>query len=322
MGIFDGLKNVIKDEAAKQFIARPDDAKDTIVYKWPETNIRLLSQLTVQADEVALFVKKGQVAGILTSGAHNLNGADIPFLGALIDNITGGNFLMSELYFVSTRQFANLPFGGMIDNVLDPMSNLAVGIRLFGEYSIKAIEPEKLVINLLGTKSMTTNDELTEWVKSLLLKVFREVVSSYVSEERKPVLGIASQASEFELKVLPLVAKELEEYGLTVAKIGNVTISIKEEDEATLKQMTRDFAYANNMQAADAAVKLGMASGLQNGSGAGQAATSTFGAATGFTMGMGMNAAQQMSQNQTNTSTSIPTTPAPTAPVAPTTDSK
>jgi len=301
MGLLDGLKK----EVQRQFIARPDEAKDTILYKWPDSNIRLLTQLTVQADEKVVFFKEGKVQGTLEAGAHNLNGKDIPFLGALIDAATGGNFLISEVYFVSTRQFTNLPFGGMIDNVMEPTTNLAITIRLFGEYAISVNDPEKLILNLVGTQNIETNDQLTEWFKELLLKVFREVVSEYVANKKNSVLGIASQASEFETEVLEKVKDQLTDYGVSIPKLGNVTVSIKEEDEAMLKQMTRDFAYANNMAAADAAMKLGMAEGLKSGSAAGQQATAAMGATVGFGMAMGQNmGAQAAGGKKTDQSTS------------------
>lgn len=315
MGIF----NFIKSEVKREFVARPDDSKDLILYKWPDQNIRMLTQLTVQPDEVALFVKKGEVVGTLNSGTHTLDGASIPFLSGLIDKATDGNFLMSELYFVSTKHFPSLPFGGMIDNVLDPMTNLAITIRLFGEYSIKVVDASKLILNLVGTQSLSTNDELTEWIKQFILKVFREIVSSYVTEEKKPVLGIASQGSEFEKLAIEKVKTEIADYGIEVPKLGNVTISIREEDEQMLKQLTRDFAYANNAGAADVAMKLGMAKGLENGSGAGQAATTMTGVMTGVGMATGMNAVAGQKSAQAPSAPTTSTGSEPTNPAQPST---
>lgn len=313
MGIF----NFVKKEVKREFIARPDESKDLIIYKWPDTNIRMLTQLTVQPDEVALFIKKGEVVGLLDSGTHTLDGASIPFLSGLIDAATGGNFLISELYFVSTRQFASLPFGGMIDNVLDPTTNLAITIRLFGEYSLRVVDSGKLIINLAGTKNLYSNDEITEWIKQQILKVFREIVADYVSVEKKPVLGIASQASEFEVSAISKVKEELKDYGIEIAKLGNVTISIKEEDEAMLKQLTRDFAYANNAGAADVAVKLGMAEGLKSNSPAGQVANMGAGMMTGMGIGAGIGASAQPTAKPAPTAVN-PQPTEPTAPVTPT----
>jgi membrane protease subunit (stomatin/prohibitin family) len=283
-----GLFSFLGKEVKREFIARPDESKDKILYKWPDRNIRLLTQLTVQQDEVALFFKEGKVVGKLEPGTHKLDGASIPFLSILIDAATGGDFLISELYFVSTRQFTDLPFGGMIDNVTDPTTNLAVGIRVFGEYALTVTDPEKLILNLVGTQQLETNEQLTDWVKDLLLKGFREMVSQQVSAKTVDILGIASHASEFEKESLQRVAGELEGYGLNIPKLGNVTVSLKEEDEATLKQMTRDFAYSKNSAAADAAVKLGMAKGMAEGTGGGSSAADA--AATGMGIAMGMDA--------------------------------
>ena len=48
MGFFDKVKG----ETQRNFIARADEAKGELVYKYPEKNIRMLTQLTVDADEV------------------------------------------------------------------------------------------------------------------------------------------------------------------------------------------------------------------------------------------------------------------------------
>ncbi len=307
MGLFDFLGKQTKE----LFIARPDSSKDLIVYKWPDTNIRMMSQLTVQQDEVAVFFKEGTVAGTLEPGTHKLDGASIPFLSGLIDSATGGNFLISELYFVSKKQFVTLPFGGVIDNVVEPTTNLAINIRVFGEYAMDIADPSALILNLVGTKGITSNDEITNWIKDLLLKEFREIVSTYVSVDKKPVLGIAAQASEFEKQLLTMIVNEVSPYGVKIERLGNVTVNIKEEDEATLKQMTRDFAYANNLSAADAAVKLGMAKGLENGSAAGANASNA--AATGMGIAMGMNAVNQtQAKTDANNQTTTPTNTEPT----------
>ena len=147
MGIF--------GEIRREFIARPDQAKGQILYKWPDTNIRKLTQLTVEQDELAVFFRDGRVQGTITPGRCTLDSSEIPFLGMLVDAASGGNLFKTELYFISTREFPNLPFGGMIDNVVDPETTLAVGLRVFGEYSLKAIEPQSLILNLVGALAQT-----------------------------------------------------------------------------------------------------------------------------------------------------------------------
>ena len=235
MGIFSNLR--------REFIVRPDAYKASIVFKWPDTNIRNRTQLTVEQDELAVFFRDGKVNGVIQPGVSTLDSSEIPFLGNLVDAATGGRYFKTELYFVSTREFANLPFGGMVDNVVDPETGLAIGLRVFGDYSLKVVAPDRLIVNLIGTQNFQSNDQITDWMRDQLLKVFRTDVVTHISNERWPILGIASQNALIEQEVLAAAAKVLDSYGISVARMGNFVISIKPEDEETLKKYRRDVQY-------------------------------------------------------------------------------
>jgi membrane protease subunit (stomatin/prohibitin family) len=231
-------------EIRREFIARPDQAKGQILYKWPDTNIRKLTQLTVEQDELAVFFRDGRVQGTIMPGRSTLDSSEIPFLGALVDAASGGNLFKTEIYFVSTREFPNLPFGGMIDNVVDPETTLAIGLRVFGEYSLKAIEPQSLILNLVGTQNIQTNDQVTDWMREQLLKVLRTDVVSHVVSQNWPILGIAAHTEEIEQETLQKVQSYVASYGLQIMRLGNFTISIKEDDEETLKRYRKDAQYS------------------------------------------------------------------------------
>lgn len=239
MGLFSGLGH----EVRREFIARPDSSKNEIVYKWPDRNIRRWSQLTVQADEVAVFFRDGRVVGIVNPGRSQLDSSQIPFLGMLVDAATGGNFFLTEIYFVSIREFPNQRFGGVVDNVVDPETQLAVGLRVFGEYSVKVTDPSALILNLVGTQQLQSNDQITDWMREQLLKVFRDAVTSHIVDNNWPILGIASRTAEIERETLAQIPGQIQSYGMSIVRMGNFTISIKEEDEATLKNYRRDIQY-------------------------------------------------------------------------------
>jgi membrane protease subunit (stomatin/prohibitin family) len=236
MGIF--------GEIRREFIARPDQAKGQILYKWPDTNIRKMTQLTVEQDELAVFFRDGRVQGTVSPGRSTLDSSEIPFLGMLVDAASGGNLFKTEIYFVSTREFPSLPFGGMIDNVVDPETTLAIGLRVFGEYSLKVVEPQSLILNLVGTRNIQTNDQITDWMREQLLKVLRTDVVSHVVSQNWPILGIAAHTEEIEQETLQKVQSYVASYGLQIIRLGNFTISIKEEDEETLKRYRKDAQYS------------------------------------------------------------------------------
>jgi membrane protease subunit (stomatin/prohibitin family) len=292
MGLFDSIKG----EAKRNFIARADEAKGEIIYKYPEKNIRMLTQLTVDADEIALFVKDGRVEGKLGPGRHTLDSKNIPFLSRLLESFTGGNMFMTEVFFVSTREHPGVKFGGPIGDVRDPETGLGIGTMVYGDFSIRVTEPEKLVVGLVGM-GRSSNEDFLGWFKNQVLKVTKDRIAELLVKKRWPLLDVTSGAytEEIETEVISGVKPHIDSYGLTVVRLGNFHISIKEEDEATLKKFSKDVAYSRVaggfQQYAQGQAMLGASEGMAKGGGGSD------GAMAGMGMGMGMGMAQMFMNN-------------------------
>jgi hypothetical protein len=92
MGVIDWFKRGV----GEMMVARPDDAKSQVVWKHPDPTIPLKSQLTVEADERAVFFRDGKVVATLGPGRHTLETSNLPFLSNLLDSFTGGNVFIAE----------------------------------------------------------------------------------------------------------------------------------------------------------------------------------------------------------------------------------
>lgn len=269
MGLLDGFKG----EVQQQFIARPDSTKDLVLYKWPETNIRMLSVVTVQPDEWAYFINKGQVAGYLEGGQHKLDGAQIPFLGGLIDGFTGGNVLMSELYFVSSREFANNKFGGSMGEVEDPGTGEVIRCGVFGEYVFKVVDPAKLILNLIGTQPITGNDYVTDAIRDQLTKILRATVFGKMKTEKWSLLDVTdgSYNLEFEKAIVEAAAPYLEAFGLMITRIEDFLVNMDEADRQRLLDLKDRMAKMRlagdprYMAAAQTEAMFGAAEGMKQG---------------------------------------------------------
>jgi membrane protease subunit (stomatin/prohibitin family) len=259
-----------KQELAGLFIAAPEEAKSQIVYKWPNNSIRKLSGLIVDADQSALFIARGVVVGSFGPGRYKLDAAEWPFLGTIIDAATNGNAYRAEIFFVSTKQFPNEKFGSKVDNVVDPRTGLVVSLLMHGEYAVRAVVAEKLILNLVGT-GVAEDSGLLDWVDQQLIKSLRKFVTTNVVSGSWQVLGLAGYTDEIESAGLSAVNSELEEYGLTIVKFGNVEIGLSPDDEAQIKKLSKDTAYSVlagsfGGYAAGAAL-LGAGAGMEKGGG-------------------------------------------------------
>lgn len=313
MGFFDSITG----EAKRNFIARADSAKGEIIYKYPERNVRMLTQLTVDADEVALFVKDGKVEGKLGPGRHQLDTNNIPFLMHFVEKFTGGNLFVAEIFFVSVREIPGIKFGGPIGDVRDPETGLGIGTMVYGDFSLRVTDPEKLVVGLVGMGG-GGNQEFVNWFKNQVLKVTRDRIAELLVKKRWPLLDVTSGAytEEIETEVISGLKPHVDGYGLTVVRMGNFHISIKEEDEATLKKLSKDVAYSRLaggfQQYAQGQAMLGAAEGMAKGGGGG-----SDGALQGMGMGMGFGMAQMFTNQQQQQQQQRPPQQAPEAAPAP-----
>jgi len=257
---------------ARENIAVPDDRKGQIVFKWPDHEIRRFTHAIVAPDELAVFMYQGQVKGTLPPGRHSIDATELPFLGIFADALTGGNLYRAELYFVGNREFTQNRFGGKIDSVQDPVSTLIVSLRVFGDYSLKVVEPANLLVNLVGTVDVTDNSAVTNWVAEQLLKVLRTDVTKQIVRNGWPILGLAAYTEDIENAIIELANQQLATYGLTVARMGNFTISLDDESQKRLEQFSKDTAYsrlAGSFQGyAAGEMALGAGQGMAQGGGA------------------------------------------------------
>ena len=283
----------IHHEVSREFIAQPDSAKGQIVFKWPDINIRRGARAIVDADQSAVFLAKGEVAGLLGPGQHQLEATEIPFLGILIDHASDGNAYRTEIYFVGTREYTGdgFTFGGQVDSVQDPQTGMIVTLRVFGNYAMKVVDPAKLILKLTGTVNVEDNDLVTGWVANQLLKVIRTEVTSQIVRNGWPILGLAAYTPDLESATLVAGNMQLADYGVELSRLGNFNINLSDDDEASLKGLAKDTAYSRLAgsfgQYAQGEALLGAGEGMAKGGGAGT--QSAF-------IGMGMGIGGQMGQ--------------------------
>jgi membrane protease subunit (stomatin/prohibitin family) len=280
----------ILNEARREFIAAPDNSKGQIVFKWPDHNIRKFARAIVEPDAVAVFMNQGQVMGVLPPGQHTLDADELPFLGMFVDWGTGGNAFKAEIYFVGAREYPHCRFGGRLDEVQDPQTGLIVTLRAFGEYALRVVDPTKLILNLVGTVDVTNNEAITGWVAQQLLKVTRTTVTTQLMSGAWPILGLSVHSPDIEVAAMPATNEQLADYGLAIARFGNLDVNLDDDDNARLKKLAGDTAYS---RLAGGFLQAAQAEALQ---GAGEGMAQGGGAVTPMFLGAGLGMANQMMQ--------------------------
>ena len=229
MGVFDFVKQGVRE----MMIARPDNLKSLIVYKHPDQNFPMYSQLTVDSDECAVFFKDGRPIGQLPPGRHTLQTQNIPFLGQIVTNFTGGQVFISEIFFVKTSPVRGVPFGGPIGEMVDPVLQQVVCPRIFGEFSLVVVDPTRFIIGYSGQAATGDNDFILSWVKGLFMIGVKTTIGELCEVEGKSLLKSVALTAKLAAACVAHVP-DLADIGVKILQMGPPNINFSDEDRQRL----------------------------------------------------------------------------------------
>jgi hypothetical protein len=235
MGIMDFVKGGVKE----MMIARPDQVKHLLVYKHPDQNVPMYSQLTVDSDECALFFKDGKYMGYLPPGRHTLQSQNIPFLNQLVTQFTGGNVFIAEIFFVKMQPVRGVTFGGPLESMEDPVLFEFVTPRIFGEFAIQIVDPVRFVVGYYGQAAGSMDNEQTlNWIKGKFFMSVKAVIGQMCSQQQKSLLNLGGMTLEISQAIMQH-APNLDEIGVRVTDLGNFNINFNQDDMHTLREANK-----------------------------------------------------------------------------------
>jgi membrane protease subunit (stomatin/prohibitin family) len=240
MGIMDFVKGGVRE----MMIARPDNVKHLIVYKHPDQNIPMYSQLTVDSDECALFFKDGQYKGYLPPGRHTLQSQNIPFLNSLITSFTGGNVFIAEVFFVKMQPLRGITFGGPLESMEDPILFEFVTPRMFGEFALVVTDPVRFVIGYYGQAAGSMdNDQTLNWIKGKFFMSAKTIIAQVCTQQQKSMLNLGGMTMDIAAAIIQR-APNLEEIGVKIVDVNIGNISFNADDQALLRDANKERGAA------------------------------------------------------------------------------
>lgn len=247
MGIFNFVKQGVMETANAMTIQRPDDKKSLIIYKHPDQNLPWGAQLTVDADEAAVFFRDGAVVGTLrTAGVgqrHMLRSQNIPFLGRFIDQATGGDIFTTDLFFVTTKPIYEQRFGGELGYMEDPLLGEMVTPRIFGELALQVVDPERFIVGYVGMHTPEGNDAITRWLMGKFMNSVKTVIGEVCIAEQKSMLQLMALQQQLQQTFMQR-CPDLNALGVRIVDIGQFSINLNEEDQETLKTAQAEIGAA------------------------------------------------------------------------------
>lgn len=281
MGLWDKLKGELVD-----IIEWLDDSRDTIVWRFPryENEIKMGAKLVVRESQVAVFVNEGRVADVFPPGTHTLTTQNMPILAT----IKGWKYgfespWKAEVYFVNTRQFTDLKWGTQNPVMMRDAEFGVVRLRAFGAFTMRVVDPGKLLTELVGTDPQFRTEEVQEYLRQLVVSH----LGSALATAGVPALDLAAKQQTIGQTLSAVLTDELAPSGIAIPRFIIENISLPPEVEQALDKRT-SMGVVGNL---DAYTKFQTANAIED------AANNQGGAGEAFGIGLGMAAGQRATQS-------------------------
>lgn len=281
MGIFDFIRGELIE-----VIDWVENDKDTIMWKFPDkdANIKYGAQLTVRESQMAIFIDEGQLADQFEPGRYELMTRNLPVLTSFRNWDKGFESpFKCDVYFFSMRTFTDLKWGTPNPIILRDPQFKQVRVKAFGTYFIRLKDPFLFFREYAGTNHVLRVSSIEQSLRDVVSPKFAEALA----ESGVSVMDMVSNYTELGDKIVPILQRDLDPFGIELVKFQITSTSLPAEVEAFYDKMTNmnmvdDMQRFQEFQKAQAIEK----AAENPGGGAGE----------GIGIGMGIGMAQQMMQ--------------------------
>lgn len=238
-----GSKN-IRESLQEEFVG-----KDVLVHLDPREDFNTGTVVTVNLGEEAMFVKNGEVVGVMSNGRHELSTENYPFLSRIRNMITGGvSTFHCRIYYVRTAH-SIIPWG--TPNGIQYQDNwfkCPTVARGFGEYWISFKNIPKFVANLMGNQSIYTVAELQDAFNGQISSQITRVIAKrlgLLTQERE-ILAFNDMSEELEQVLQQDIQELLDDYGLELKRYFIENLEIEEDERRAAAVSTASMALAES----------------------------------------------------------------------------
>lgn len=205
-----------------------DESNRSIVARIPpegSTDIKLGAQLIVQPNQEAVFVRGGKALDKFGPGQHTLMTWNVPILTRMLTIPWEKSPFQAQVYFVGLQTFLDQKWGTRQPITVRDKDFGIVRLRANGKFAFKVADSAKFLDELVGTQGKYTTDEITSFLKDLIVSRLTDLLgSSQIS-----LLDLPAHFDEIGTGANSKIAGDFTRYGLQLVEFFINAISPPEE---------------------------------------------------------------------------------------------
>ena len=216
-----------------------DQGPDDIIYVSPDDDLRTITSVTVPEHAVALFVRDGQLQGVLEPGRHVVTSANIPWLTTLYNKALGFREtpFKCSVIFISLKIF-NGKWG--LRSMIKAAKEYEVPITLManGDFQFRIQDVNVFYTQVLGGMKSYTTGDVNQFMKSFITE---QLIQQLNTQYYMDVMGNLEKAST-STKIL--IDPYFQQRGIELLALKINEVSTTEEEKTKVFEYLQ-FSSAN-----------------------------------------------------------------------------
>lgn len=214
-------------------IIKYEGDNSTFVWKHPREDFNTSTQLIVHESQEAIFFYNGQALDLFGPGRHTLETQNVPLLTSVSSKIISGGEtpFHAEVYFVNLAERMGISWGTNSKvQYMDPEFGFPLSIGASGEMTLAVRDSRKLLVKLVGTEAILSQDKLISYFKSFLQTRIKTVLANTIVEKKLSIFEMDSNLEELSSAIKKKLLSDFGGYGIELAQFL-VTNTVKPEGE-------------------------------------------------------------------------------------------
>lgn len=209
----------------------------TFIWKHPCEDFNSLTQLIVHESQEAVFMMNGQALDLFGPGRYTLETQNIPMIGKALNRATDGKTpFHCEVYFINKTEQMAIKWG--TDNkvqFMEPTYNFPISIGASGEMSLRAEDSRKLLLKLVGTENLLSQENLTRYFRAFLMTKVKSYLAQVIRQQKISIFEIDERLSDLSAALIKLLKVDFLDYGVALERFFVTTI-VKPDGDASYEK--------------------------------------------------------------------------------------
>ena len=215
-----------------------------LIWKHPNRNLSIGSQIIVNESEEALLFENGQLLHVLKAGKHKINSGNIPGLDGIMRRSVGNTSVIRiDTWFVNKIVSTDYKWGIQLQ-VKDNTHQLLVPVGSYGSILLKIEDPASFVIQVVGKNERLKKEELKNFILPCIERGLKEYIAERIKEGKLDVFNIETILGKASKNVQASLKDVFEKYGLTVVEffVQGIQVQGESPEYKKIKESLADAA--------------------------------------------------------------------------------